>query len=268
MIKAIFFDIDGTLVPFGHPCIPPEVSEAIAAIRRKGVKVFIATGRHISWIDNLGDTEFDGYVTVNGGQCLLGDKKTIIHQVTIPDSDLRKLIDFSESHPEIPFAALPANGDNFITGVNDRVNQVCQQLHAPYIPVKDIHRLEGNPTLQLLGFFTEDEEAKLDVFSDVLTGCQPMRWHPLFADIIPTGSNKASGIDHMLNHFGISIDETAAFGDGDNDIPMLSHVGLGIAMGNAADAVKKAADRQTGPCSADPSENGIISALSEICAVS
>lgn len=61
MIKAVFFDIDGTLVPFGAPGIPKEVSDAIARMRRNGTKVFIATGRHPSWIDNLGDTEFDGY---------------------------------------------------------------------------------------------------------------------------------------------------------------------------------------------------------------
>lgn len=64
-IKAIFFDIDGTLVPFGTHNIPDEVKDCIRIAREKGIKVFISTGRHISWIDNLGDTEFDGYVTAN-----------------------------------------------------------------------------------------------------------------------------------------------------------------------------------------------------------
>ena len=76
-IKAIFFDIDGTLVPFGDRGIPAEVREAIRQVRADGVKVFIATGRHPEWIDNLGDTEFDGYVTTNGALVLLADKRTL-----------------------------------------------------------------------------------------------------------------------------------------------------------------------------------------------
>ena len=45
-IKAIFFDIDGTLVPFGDRDVPAEVKKAIKTMRSKGIKVFIATGRH------------------------------------------------------------------------------------------------------------------------------------------------------------------------------------------------------------------------------
>ena len=77
-IKAVFFDIDGTLVPIGAGGVPADTRAAIEAVRSKGVKVFVCTGRHIVWVDNLGDMEFDGYVTVNGGMCLLGDRKTCI----------------------------------------------------------------------------------------------------------------------------------------------------------------------------------------------
>ena len=49
-------------------------------------------------------------------------------------------------------------------------------------------------------------------------------------------------LDKMLEHFQIGLDECMAFGDGGNDIQMLSHVGIGIAMGNASDEVKKYAD--------------------------
>lgn len=80
-IKAIFFDIDGILVPFGSHSIPEEVVNRIRTARKKGIKVFVSTGRHISWIDNLGDTEFDGYVTANGAMCLLQDKKAVFSNV-------------------------------------------------------------------------------------------------------------------------------------------------------------------------------------------
>lgn len=73
-IKAIFFDVDGTLVPFGSHSIPEEVDNSIRAACQKGIKAFVSTGRHISWIDNLGHSEFDGYVTANGAMCLLQDQ--------------------------------------------------------------------------------------------------------------------------------------------------------------------------------------------------
>ncbi len=83
-IKAIFFDIDGTLVPFGDRDVPAEVKKAIKTMRSKGIKVFIATGRHAAWIDNLGDMEFDGYVTVNGGMCIASDKPSYIPTLLRP----------------------------------------------------------------------------------------------------------------------------------------------------------------------------------------
>lgn len=93
--KAIFFDVDGTLVPYGSHSIPEEVDNSIRAARQKGIKVFVSTGRHISWIDNLGDTEFDGYVTANGAMCLLNDKKNCIFKRCINKKDIGKLIPYS-----------------------------------------------------------------------------------------------------------------------------------------------------------------------------
>lgn len=84
-----------------------------------------------------------------------------------------------------------------------------------------------------------------------------MRWFPLFTDIIAEGTNKSLGIDRVLNHYNIPLKDTMAFGDGGNDIPMLKHVGTGIAMGNAAPAVQEAADYVTSPVDDD----GILRAL-------
>ena len=66
MIKAVFFDIDGTLVSFHTHRVSEATRQAIRQLRTQGIKVFIATGRHLQVINNLGDLEFDGYVTLNG----------------------------------------------------------------------------------------------------------------------------------------------------------------------------------------------------------
>ena len=83
------------------------------------------------------------------------------------------------------------------------------------------------------------------------------RWNPLFTDVIPQGSSKRVGIDKMLEYFGIALDESMAFGDGGNDITMLQHVGIGVAMGNAEDEVKRVADHVT----SSVDDDGVMNAL-------
>lgn len=70
-------------------------------------------------------------------------------------------------------------------------------------------------------------------------------------------AEKNKGIDAIINHFGIKLEETMAFGDGGNDIDMLKHAGIGIAMENARDDVKEIADFIT--TSVD--DDGITNAL-------
>ena len=90
-----------------------------------------------------------------------------------------------------------------------------------------------------------------------LPGCISGRWHPAFTDITADGADKGKGIERMAARFGIGIEETMAFGDGGNDVAMLRRAGIGVAMGNANDAVKSQADYVT--TSVD--EDGVLRAL-------
>ena len=75
MIKALFFDIDGTLVSFKTHAIPTSTVEALHRAKDRGVKIFISTGRPFSLINNLSEIENlkDGYITTNGAYSFLGD---------------------------------------------------------------------------------------------------------------------------------------------------------------------------------------------------
>ena len=64
-------------------------------------------------------------------------------------------------------------------------------------------------------------------------------------------------MDEIINRFGLKLEETMSFGDGGNDVPMLRHAGIGVAMGNAADDVKQHADYVT----SSVDEDGIMNAL-------
>ena len=68
------------------------------------------------------------------------------------------------------------------------------------------------------------------------------RWHPNFLDVIPPTGGKDLGMDAILDHFGIPLENCMAFGDGENDLSMLIHAGIGVAMGTASGAVKAQAD--------------------------
>ena len=102
--------------------------------------------------------------------------------------------------------------------------------------------------------FDNDEEKEL---MKVMPHCISARWHPLFCDVSPIGGTKQNGIDKFLEHYHIDLSETMAFGDGGNDIQMLNHVAVAIAMGNANDDVKEIADYVTD----DVDNDGITKAL-------
>jgi Predicted hydrolases of the HAD superfamily len=79
----------------------------------------------------------------------------------------------------------------------------------------------------------------------------------LFADVNIKGMSKSKGIDAMLKYYNIPLSQSMAFGDGGNDITMLRHAAIGVAMGDASDAVKQAADYVTDTVD----DNGVVNAL-------
>ena len=79
-IKAVFFDIDGTLVSFKTHQVPESALRAIKRLRERGVKVFIATGRLLSLTGVVKDVEVDGYITVNGSYCITADGEVIFER--------------------------------------------------------------------------------------------------------------------------------------------------------------------------------------------
>lgn len=238
MIKAVFLDIDGTLVPFGAHKAPDSTLQALREARSRGVKVFICTGRPLQFIDNLEGVDYDGMVCVTGSLCCLANGE-VIYRNRIPAADIQRLVDFVNQQDEpTPFMAVTDDSLHIIHPEHPFVQYIVDMLHIPAVSYAPFQQVVNKPVLQLMGFYGPEQNA---VFESLMPSCSFLRWHPMFADIVFNQCSKADGIDHMLAHFGISLEETMAIGDGGNDISMLEHVAYGVAMGNAAPEVQQCA---------------------------
>ena len=142
----------------------------------------------------------------------------------------------------------------FINYINEIVDKVQEMKLFPNVKVRPFEESLNRDIYQMVSFINEEQEK---VVRPHIPDCDSLRWHPAFTDFVPKGSSKAVGIDHMIEHFGIKLEETMAIGDGGNDIAMLRHAGVGVVMGNASDEVKAVADYVTD--SVD--EDGVYNAL-------
>lgn len=240
MVKAIFFDIDGTLVSFNTHVVPQSTRESIRLLREKGIKIFIATGRRLEAINNVGDLEFDGYITLNGAYCLVG-KENVIYKHSIPAGDIESMLNYQETVEDFP-AAIVQDQAIFMNYRDDAVDKIFEMLNFPEPPIRPLREVADKEVYQVIAFFREKHEEKIMA---AMPHCESTRWNPLFSDVVPKGSSKSVGIDKIREYFDLSLEDTMAFGDGGNDIQMLRHVALGVAMGNAGDEVKQAADYVT-----------------------
>lgn len=250
MIKAIFFDIDGTLVSFKTHQIPLSTIEALKKLKAKGIKIFIATGRGKDGLKVLEGIDFDGYITLNGQYCYVGDE--IIYENTINRDDLKNLLNYLDKHP-FP-CGFTEEHNKYFNLRDDRVDEIHRITQNDDHPAGDCSEVVNKKIYQCMCFVDTDEEKEL---LKVMPHCISARWHPLFCDISPLGGTKQNGIDKFLEYYNLNLDETMAFGDGGNDKEMLQHVALSVAMGNGGDMIKEIADYIT----SDVDDDGILKAL-------
>jgi Cof subfamily protein (haloacid dehalogenase superfamily) len=243
MIKALFFDIDGTLVSFDTHVIPPSAVDAITAAHRAGVRIFIATGRPAVIINNIAPLQqlglISGYVTMNGAYCFVDD--TVIYKSPIPPADVHAMASASEAEG-FPCIFVGEHDISVCQPDADVVSIFHDFLMVDTLPVTTPDAVVRHDIYQMSPFIRPDREAAM---MPLLAGSESNRWHPAFSDITARGNNKQHGISRIIEHFGIRRDEIMALGDGGNDIGMLRYAHIGIAMGNARDEVKSVADYVT-----------------------
>ena len=245
-IKAVFFDVDGTLLSHRQGDVPKSTRRALKELRANGVKTVIATGRHMLEYSKLpvSDIEFDGYLTLNG-QLLLDSKRRVYADTSIDPGEMEVLSRIFQAK-RIPFV-LVGEDHRYINYVNETVVRT-QKATKGMVP--DVGSYAGEKIYQILAFVPDKQKKLLD---DLLDECSITSWDETGIDIIPRGGGKPAGMQKYLEEEDLDRSEIMAFGDGENDIDMLRFAGIGVAMGNAKDEVKAAADYVT-----DTVDNGGI----------
>lgn len=234
MIKAAFFDIDGTLLSFKTHRLSEGTIRAFSILKEKGIKTFISTGRPRQIIPQM-PVEFDGYITMNGGYCFVGDKVLFSNPIPVELSD--RYVRYADEHQITTFCFMP---DAICINRYDPILEALKdQLDLELPPIWTPEQMMGREVCQFIVIQPEEKDKAL---LDMLPGCRLPRWHPAFSDLIQGENSKAVGMQKIMDYYGIDRKETIAFGDGGNDIEMLQFAGIGVAMGNASDEVKRISD--------------------------
>lgn len=245
-IRALFFDVDGTLVSFRTHRVPASARAALDQAHRLGVRIFIATGRTVGDLDVLEGIPYDGVAGLNGADCRLRDG-TVVARHPISRADFERALALAA---ELDFpVGLEFDGGLFVDRVTPVVEELARMVAHPVPERADLRALFASEACCQLCFYCDPATEGRAMAQ--LPSLVASRWCPHLADVNVRGVDKAAGLAAFAGRFGFRADEAMAFGDGGNDTAMLRAVGVGVAMGDAGPEVRAAADFVTAAVDAD-----------------
>jgi HAD superfamily hydrolase (TIGR01484 family) len=254
--KLIALDIDGTLLKWVEgvgttsEAISRPVYDAVHRAMAAGTHVVLASGRSPHGMTNIADlldlhgpdapAEQLWVVSSNGAVVFRYPPIEVIHEETFDAAPAVAAV--LEHHP----AALVAVEER---GFGYRVNRPFPEgeLTGEFI-IADVDDLVSVPVSRVI---IRDPEATVDDFVALgehlgLQGTDYVVGWTAWLDLAPVGVTKASGLQYVARELGLDAADVLAIGDGRNDIEMLQWAGRGVAMGQAIEEVKDAADDVTG----------------------
>ena len=255
--KAVFSDIDGTLLNSQHQ-ITPKTEEAIKNVLKQGVPFIPVSARPpyaiTPYTELLGAQH--GMICYSGA-LILDKNLTALYSVTLEPQDLQKLNALLADYPHLSISYY-AGLDWFCNDVNN--NWIKQESEITGLSAKllqgkltDVHKI-------LIMGSAEEIQTVEPVLKQALPHLSIQRSKDEYLEITNSAATKAKAIQFMAQHLGISAEQVIAFGDNFNDLDMLQYAGLSVAMGNAPDAIKQVAKEVT----ATNNEDGIALVLNRV----
>lgn len=264
-IKLIALDLDGTLNN-DQKQITAKTLSALMQAQRRGVRLALASARPSPGLfrerDILQMQCFDGILmSYNGGRITHAASGQVIYETAM---DLQQAKEVLRQLVHLPVTPILDDGQQFFVTDMDgyKVAYECQNNQMTCTQVDDLADfLYFSPIKILMSVLPEQlKEVQAQIASCLPDELTVVQTAPFYLEVIPRSIHKGQGIRNICRVLGIQANEVIAFGDAENDIPMLREAGIGVAMGNASDTVKAAADYIT----LSNNEDGIAAALERL----
>ncbi len=251
-IRMIAIDIDGTLVNSERK-ITEKVKQTLMTAREKGVKIVLCTGRPFPGVEpelaELGLVTTQDYVITYNGSLVqnVGTKDTIFSAGLTNDD----FLEINYMAQKLGVHLHTSSTDAIYTANRDISPYTVYESFLVHMPIKyrSADEMMADP-VAIIKMMMIDEPEILDAAITQLPAEFRERYTvvksaPFYLEILHQGASKGVALSHLANHLGLKADEVMAIGDNENDLTMIDYAGIGVAMANAIDEVKEAADVTT-----------------------
>lgn len=245
--KLICMDIDGTLLN-DHKRLLPKVKEAVRDAADQGIRIVLASGRMPAGVE-LVESEL-GLSCIKicnaGTYILIGDECVRAEHLSL--ETMNRIYENIAVKYGIPLWIFEGR-KWYVTGIDSHIEREIRIIrqNPEVVSVRDLTEMWGRekvcPNKLLLAAAPGEvsqiyRELKECSGRDIDMACST----DTYVEIFPKGVTKGKALNAVCHELHINMDETAAFGDQELDIPMIEAAGLGIAMGNAIRELKDKAD--------------------------
>ena len=245
--KLIVLDLDGTLTNSKKE-ITSRNKETLIRVQEQGVRLVLASGRPTYGIVPLANElrmdEFGGMIlSYNGGEIINWETQEMVYENVLPDETVPILYECVRAHH---LTILTYDGAEIVTE-NSQDPYVQKEAFLNKMAVRETNDFLTDITLPVAKcLIVGDPDKLIPLESELCIRLQGIinvfRSEPYFLELVPQGIDKALSLSVLLDEIDVKREEVIAIGDGYNDLSMIKFAGLGIAMANAQEPVKKAAD--------------------------
>lgn len=268
----IALDLDGTLLNSKKELSNRNFA-ALNRAAKMGIEIVPTTGRFYGGMPEvIRNLDFVNYaITVNGAEAV--EKKTgkVIYRAELPYKQAVEIMELLDTLPVIYDCFM--DGAGWMTAaLKEKIDETVEDphyvkmLHELRRPVPELKEflLQRQQDVQKVQFFTRDLALRRELLSTLGTrfpGLSVSSSMPQNVEINQENANKGQAVLALAKHLGLSPENTMAFGDGLNDMTMIRAAGMGIAMKNGCDTLRRAADYIT--CENDL--DGVAEAIERFC---
>ena len=250
MYKLLALDMDGTILT-SQKTVSPATVKAINNLIKRGTAVTLCTGRGIAELkDYTDDFSAIPYGILNSGGCVYDfTKRQSIHRILLDDSSLIECIRAAQKVKAMPYlltedaSVAQAEDMRDVSRFQMGMYQSLYDRVATIVPDMETYVREHPGKSLKLCIFHRDSGTREQTRREIEhLGMELADAETTSLEISPRGVTKGLGLQILCSYLGISIEESVAVGDADNDIDVLKAAGLSVAMGNANKTVKDLCD--------------------------